>query len=448
MFAPLRNVAPLVEKMAQQLFFIGRNAYIRSKFTIMAQGNNIIKTIRAEAKREAEKDFAADWGLFWKVAGSWIGQYLMAFVGFFADFAVAFSMLYGATKHGFASFLGAAAVCVVIQYGYGGATFRITKAFKNGKIAEGRYARSAIIGGAFGLATLGASLYLSFNFDAVFRTASEPVAARELKDEGAVNAYYDEKIATIRNDYNAQYETLQEQRKQLSAQRTDDGQIVWLSRKSIAKMDDKTIPALRSGYEKSVAALETERAQRLQQTLTQNETTAAKWDAKITEGAMFTRWFNIAVNLLRVLLIIGYAIFLLDVYQDEEETMGKTQSRARVSVPNAPPSLVPRPVSFTQRDIEAMLSGETTPPPPAKSVSNKVAERNAQRKEVAKELEKARANVRSYQSRIGEIKTALRNTNDAKKEADLNARLATATAGLDKYLNKVAEIEEILETMK
>lgn len=413
----------------------------------MAQGNNIIKTIRAEAKREAEKDFAADWGLFWKVAGSWIGQYLMAFVGFFADFAVAFSMLYGATKHGFASFLGAAAVCAVIQYGYGGATFRITKAFKNGKITEGRYARSAIIGGAFGLATLGASLYLSFNFDAVFRTASEPQADKEMEDEGAVNAYYDGKIATLRSDYETERNATAQRIAELQKQRTESGEIMWTARRTTERMEKGAITT-RAKYEDAVAALEAERAQRLNATVQKNGATAAKWDAKITEGAMFTRWFNIAVNLLRVLLIIGYAIFLLDVYQDEEETAEKTQSRARVSVPNAPPSLVPRPVSFTQRDIEAMLSGETTPPPPAKSVSNKVAERNAQRKEVAKELEKARANVRSYQSRIGEIKTALRNTNDAKKEADLNARLATATAGLDKYLNKVAEIEEILETMK
>ena len=407
---------------------------------------DLVQAIRNEAKREAEKDFAADWGMFWKVAGSWIGQYVMAFVGFFADFAVAFSMLYGATKHSFASFAGAAAVCAVIQYGYGGATFRITKAFKNGKIAEGRYTRTAIIAGAFGLATLGASLYLSFNFDSVFRVASEPQAEKELIDENAVNAYYDEKMGALRNDYETERNATAQRIAELQKQRTESGEIMWTARRTTERMEKAAITT-RTKHEEAVAALEAERAQRLGATVEKNSATAAKWDAKITQGAHFTRWFNIAVNLLRVLLIVGYAVFLLDVYQDEEEAAPVAQKRAMTAVPAGPPSMFPQPVSFTQRDLEALLS-ETTPPPPAKSVSNPALERNAQRKEVAKQLEKARSNVRSYQSRIGEIRTALRNTNDEQKQADLNARLATATAGLDKYISKVAEIEEVLETMK
>lgn len=345
--------------------------------------NNLIQSIRNEAKREAEKDFAADWGYFWKVAGSWIGQYIMAIVGFAADFAVAYSMLYGATKHGFASFLGAVAICAVIQYGYGGATFRITKAVKTGKISEGRYMRSSIIGGAFGLAALGASLYLSFNFDSVFRVASEPQAAKELVDENSVNSYYDGKIATLRNDYNAQYETLQSQRKDLAAQRTESGEILWTSRRSMEKMDTKTLPALRSAYETSVAVLETERSQRLQQTIAGNAATVQKWDAKIAEGAMFTRWFNIGVNLLRVLLIVGYAIFLLDVYQDEDEKA----EIVRRAVPGTSPYMAVSnpPAETVQRNgPESVANG-------AQSLDMRG---------VAAELLKQKAKLRAYNSKL------------------------------------------------
>ena len=351
---------------------------------VMAQkANNLVQSIRNEAKREAEKDFAADWGYFWKVAGSWIGQYIMAIVGFAADFAVAYSMLYGATKHGAASFLGAVAICAVIQYGYGGATFRITKAVKTGKISEGRYMRSSIIGGAFGLAALGASLYLSFNFDSVFRVASEPQAAKELVDENSVNGYYDSKIATLRNDYNAQYETLQAQRKDLSAQRTESGEILWTSRRSMEKMDTRTLPALRSAYEAAVAALETERSQRLQQVIAGNVVTMEKWDAKIAEGAMFTRWFNIGVNLLRVLLIVGYAIFLLDVYQDEEEKMEQVMRTAPgassyMAVSNPPAETVQR-------------NGP-------ESVANYA--QSIDMRKVAYDLERQKSQYRSYKSKI------------------------------------------------
>lgn len=343
--------------------------------------NNFIQGIRRTAKAEAEKDFAADWGTFWKVAGSYIGQYAMAIVGFAADFAVAFSMIYGATKQEFLSFLGAAAICIVIQYGYGGATFRIAKAVKNGKISEGRYMRSAIIAGAFGIAALGASLYLSFNFDAVFRVASEPQAAKELKDEDAINVYYDGKISALRDDYMIQYATLQSQRNELATQRNEEGVLLWTSRRTMEKMDTKMLPDLRKTYETQVATLETERAQRLQQVIKSNEVTSKKWEAKITEGAMFTQWFNISVNLLRVLLIIGYAIFLLDVYQDEEDR----KTIAKNAVPSPYVAVGNPPSETTQRNA-------------LDSVANWVQTTNYNR--VAAELSKQKAKLRAYRSKL------------------------------------------------
>ena len=354
----------------------------------MAQKNNIIAGIRNEAKREAEKDFAADWGHFWKIAGSYIGQYIMAIVGFAADFAVAFSMLYGATRHSFASFLGAGAVCIIIQYGYGGATFRIAKAIKTGKITEGKYMRSAIIAGAFGLCALGASLYLSFNFDAVFRVASEPQAEKELQDEDGVNQYYDDKIATLRTDYETERNALQEKRKGLENQRNSEGEIFWNSRQSIAAIDKKQAPSLRATFEQSLATLETERAQRLQQVIEQNEKVSKKWDAKILQGAMFTRWFNISVNLIRVLLIIGYAIFLLDVYDDEQE-------RSRQAQQSMPMNYMP--VSF---------GTPVTPPVTAQNtVSNSMQQTQPKREAidfrgVAAQLAKQRAKARAYRSKL------------------------------------------------
>lgn len=347
----------------------------------MGQKNNLIQSIRNEARNEAEKDFAADWGTFWKVAGSYIGQYIMAIVGFAADFAVAFSMLYGATRHTFASFLGAGAICIIIQYGYGGATFRITKAIKTGKITEGRYMRSGIIGGAFGLAALGASLYLSFNFDSVFRVASEPQAKKEMKDEGAVNAYYDDKIATLRNDYDTERNELQRKRNELRNNRTSSGEIMWTSRVTVRDIDTKLLPTLRATYDSNVTALEKERAQRLQEAIAGNAATSQKWDAKILQGAMFTRWFNISVNLLRVLLIIGYAVFLLDVYEDESDK----REVAKLAVPLSPIPVSFPPVAEPQRNDKNAVSNSAQP---------------VNLNGVAKQLERVKAKRRAYMSKL------------------------------------------------
>lgn len=405
----------------------------------MKQNNKFIEGIRNEARNEAQKDFAADWGGFWKVAGSYIGQYVMAFVGFAADFAVAFSMLYGATRSTFGSFLGAAAVCAVIQYGYGGATFRIAKAVKTGKISEGRYMRSAIIGGIFGVAALGASLYLSYNFDAVFRVASEPVAESELKDEGAILAYYEDKIATLRADYETERNALEAKRNDLSKQRNEAGEVLWTARRTMEKMDTKTAPALRATFEQSVAALEAERAQRLQQVIAENATTGAKWEARIAEGAYFTRWFNISVNLLRVLLIIGYAIFLLDVYQDDE-----TEERARQAIPKAPPILaISNPPKYANPAQFATPAPVRATPPPdvAKEESATDADPVAnltQRSDgvdvrnVAAQLGKAKARARAYRSKIE------RNEGDE----------TTNRAGLAKALDEIARLEKILSSVK
>lgn len=405
----------------------------------MKKENKFIEGIRNEARNEATKDFAADWGGFWKVAGSYIGQYAMAFVGFFADFAVAFSMLYGATRSSFGAFMGAAAVCTVIQYGYGGATFRIAKAVKTGKISEGRYMRSAIIAGGFGLAALGASLYLSYNFDAVFRVASEPVAEGEMKDENAILAYYETKLATLRADYETERNALQAKRNDLGKQRNEAGEVLWTARRTIEKIDTKTAPALRATFEQSIAALEAERAQRLQQVIAENETTGAKWEARIAEGAYFTRWFNIAVNLLRVLLIIGRAIFLLDVYQDDE-----TEEKARQATPKAPPLIAisnppkyatpaqfapPSPVRATPPPDVAEEDASTKPEPVANWMQ-RIA--GADVRNVAAQLGKAKARARAYRSKIE------RNEGDE----------ATNRAGLAKAMDEIARLEKILSSVK
>lgn len=384
----------------------------------MAQEKNFVAAIRNEARKEAQKDFAADWGGFWKVAGSYIGQYAMAFVGFFADFAVAYSMLYGSTKHSFASFLGAAAVCVVIQYGYGGATFRIAKAVKTGKISEGRYMRSAIIGGTFGLAALGASLYLSFNFDSVFRVASEPQAEKELVDVNSINAYYDGKIATLRNDYETERGATSQRIAELHKQRTESGEIMWTARRTVERMEKGAL-ATRGNYEAAVAALENERSHRMSATDEKNAATTAKWDAKIVQGAMFTRWFNIAVNLVRVLLIVGYAIFLLDVYQDEEEKYELARGAAPAARQYVPVSSPPPPAAT---ETTATLPHET----PKNAVSNGMQPLNMNG--VAAELARQRAKARAYRSKLQ------RNEGNAD----------TNNSGLSLALDEISRLEGIL----
>ena len=161
------------------------------------------------------------------------------------------------------------------------------------------------------------------------------------------------------------------------------------------KMDTKTLPALRGSYESAVAALETERAQRLQQTIAGNATVSAKWDAKIAEGAMFTRWFNIGVNLLRVLLIVGYAIFLLDVYQDEEE---KIEHIAKVAPGMSSYMAVSNPPAATEsRNTPERVSNSSQP-----------IDMNG----VAAQLEKEKSKRNAYKSKIHKG-VGVKETNDA-----------------------------------
>lgn len=392
--------------------------------TASMKNNSTINEIRRKAREEAEKDFAADWGTFWNVAGNWIGMYAMAVLGFVADFAVAYSLIYSATRSNFAALLSATAVCAVIQYGYGGATFRITKAVKTGKVNESRYLRSVVIAGLFGAATLGASLYLSYHFDSVFEVASEPQAAKEMKDEGAVNAYYDEKIAALRTDYEAERNALQEKRNGLQRQRNEAGEVLWTARRSMESIDKKQAPALRENYESSVAALEAERSAMLQQTLQENAATADKWRAKILEGSQFTRWFNIAVNLARLLLIVGWVLFLLDVDEDRK----KRDKEAASAVPQQPAAYL-SPVSFP-------------PPPEVRNVAPETAQNpvsnGAQGREpidlrgVAEQLRKAKARARAYRSKIE------RNEGNA----------ATNESGLSLALEEIAKLEGLLARFK
>ena len=365
--------------------------------------NNMITAIRQEAKAEAEKDFAADWGPFWKVAGSYIGQYAMAALGFAADFAVAFSLIYSATRNTAGAFLSAFAICAVIQYGYGGATFRITKAVKNGRIAEGRYMRSAIVGGLFGAATLGASLYLSFHFDSVFEVASEPNAKAEMKDEGAVNAYYDAKISALRDAYETERNGLATLRETHRNQRNEAGEILWTSRRTLEKIETQQLPALRRNYDESVTALEKERAQRLQQVVRYNDETTAKWGERILQGGAFTRWFNISINLLRVFLIIGYAVFLLDVYKDEEDA----EAQRRATMPPSAIMRISNPPIPAPQFVWKSSAGETLRPatPPLPQVANSPQPVSGATVEwdvrnVAHELAKARNKARAYRSKI------------------------------------------------
>jgi hypothetical protein len=385
------------------------------KATAMAT-NNTAKEVRRRAAEETDKDFAADWGGFWMIAGNYIGMYAMAVLGFVADFAVAFSLIYGATRSTFAALLSATAICAVIQYGYGGATFRITKAIKTGRISQPRYLRSAIIAGAFGGATLGASLYLSYHFDSVFEVASEPQAEAEMKDEGQVNAYYDDKIATLRTDYETERNALQEKRNGLQQQRNEAGEVLWTARRSLESIDKKQAPALRSGYEAAVAALEAERAQRLQQTIATNAATSEKWRAKIMEGSQFTRWFNIAINIARLVLIVGWVVFLMDVDEDRK----RREEEAMSAIPSAP-SMPLRPVAFP------------APATPQNAVSN-----GAQRREpvdlrgVARDLERWKAKARAYRSKIQ------RNEGNAE----------TNEAGLAQCVYEIERLSAILASVK
>jgi hypothetical protein len=381
-----------------------------------SNNSNTAREVRRRAAEEIDKDFAADWGGFWMIAGNYIGMYAMAVLGFIADFAVAFSLIYGATRSTFAALLAAAAVCGVIQYGYGGATFRITKAIKTGRINQPRYLRSAIIAGAFGAATLGASLYLSYHFDSVFEVASEPQAAAEMKDEGGVNTYYDEKIATLRADYETERNALQEKRNGLQQQRNEAGEVLWTARRSLESIDKKQAPALRSGYEAAVAALETERAQRLQQTIATNTATAEKWNAKIIEGSDFTRWFNIAINIARLVLIVGWVVFLMDVDEDRK----KREEDAMNAVPSAPVAAL-RPVAFP-----APATDENT-------VSNRMQQREpVDLRGVARDLEKWKAKARAYRSKIQ------RNEGNAE----------TNEAGLAQCIYEIERLTAILASVK
>jgi len=403
------------------------------KTKAMATNNsNTAREVRRRAMEEKEKDFAADWGGFWMIAGNYIGMYAMAVLGFIADFAVAFSLIYGATRSTFAALLSATAICAVIQYGYGGATFRITKAIKTGRINQPRYLRSAIIAGAFGLATLGASLYLSYHFDSVFEVASEPQAEKEMKDESAVNAYYDEKIAALRSDYETERNALQTKRNDLQRQRNEAGEILWTARRSLESIDKKQAPALREGYESAVAALETERATMLQQTIATNSATAQKWNAKIMQGSQFTRWFNIAINIARLVLIVGWVVFLMDVDEDRK----RREEDAMNAVPSAP-STAMRPVAF---------------PPPAthrNAVSNYVQQREpVDLRGVAKDLEKWKSQYRAYKSKIkatDEENERRAKLNDPKKPQLSNE---TNYAGLARAEYEVQRLSEILASVK
>lgn len=376
-----------------------------------------------------KKDLASEWGSFWEVMGNWVGNYLLGVIGFAADFAVAFALLYSATQRTAPSVLFALAFCAAIQWGFGASVFKVTKGIKRGDFTRDAFRASIVFASFFAVLTLTISLYFSVNTDKLVEVAGKPKMQEELQDVNGVNAYYDEQVLALTQQYNSELASLQKQIKDLRNDKNADGETRWLSLKSATKLEQTELPALKESYRKRIEQRERERVDEIALINADNANVKDAFTVNVLRGGQATKWMNVSINIIRVFLLMAFAVFVQNV-SDERSARRKVDPPPHVmAVSNTGPD--PQVTSLLRKvaNLEQQLSEKPkevvryiAPPSPPKQ------EKKTNNNDAAERLRKLKAKRRVY-------KSYLKNGQRDPKTVEQN---------ISEIDNEIAEIEKAL----
>jgi hypothetical protein len=180
-----------------------------------------------------------------------------------------------------------------------------------------------------------------------------------------IRAKYNAEIADLRASKKAEEAQALARVQELQKDVTAKGEIRWNSHKAIGKIQSEELPTIANRYDRSIATVEAAREAAILAAMSDNSEAKQTFSQKVTFGAITIKGINIVINLLRLVLLVAFAMFLTDA---AKERKGSTQRRQAVGfTPSASPSLAsaerkepteqvnppkPQPIGFVRRASE------------------------------------------------------------------------------------------------
>lgn len=288
-------------------------------------GKQLQKMVDRRIEKETQKDqFKNDYGPFWMFFGSILGVWVLGIVGGIFDGWTIYSLNMNASGDFWYSLFIAASIGVIVQIGYGSPVAKATKVFHNRTHKEGKYRRALITMLLLAICSFSVSILFSVRADAIAENMSKHFLDSKVKDAAPVMAYYDSLVAAEKLLL-AESEMLIE--KQVSVLRSDKiydeptGKKVtrWANLKPINKLLTEDMPAVRNLHQSNINMYLNERAEKLAAIDSTNIQTSLDNSIKLAKSGSTLVGANVIINLFRLILIVGFAVFL----EDAKEKVGK-----------------------------------------------------------------------------------------------------------------------------
>jgi hypothetical protein len=331
--------------------------------------NYLTKLAEELADKEAsKKSLIEKWGGIMYASG-YLGASILGVVGGIFDFAVFYGIIYAAFQIGWVAFLLAGAGAALIQILFGRSAFQLARSLYEGDHARQEY-RSTIFSGIVIVAfSLGATLWLSVNTTPIVHAVNEGNLA--LVNPEDIRARYNAEIADLRASKKAEEAQALARVQQLEKDVTAKGEIRWNSHKAIGKIQSEELPTIANRYDRSIATVEAAREAAIIAAMSDNSEAKQTFSQKVTFGAITIKGINIVINLLRLVLLVAFAMFLTDA---AKERRGSAQSRPAVGFT---PSAMPASPSLAMAERKEPTEQVNPPKPQPIGFVRRASEQNA-----------------------------------------------------------------------
>lgn len=286
--------------------------------------------LRDRVNREkSNKDLVDEYGTFWTVVAQIVGNYIFGILGAAADILVLFSIFYVATRNAVAATVAAVLLGVAIQLIYGFSLFKAAKNYFRGDYEKPGFKPMLYLTATLSILMLCATAFLSTKTDKLVFVAAEQNF--ELQDESGVNAYYDSLATVAATLYTQDRDALT-----VEANRLNSDKIMWKgkwttrerSSRQAAKITGEELPALRQSYENEKALIEERRNADLLAVRSGNTAKTERFEQDVIMGGNTSIGFNLAINLLRGIIIIWFANFIVNAGKNEKESTPATSGNS------------------------------------------------------------------------------------------------------------------------
>ena len=396
--------------------------------------------IKSRVKTEKEKTTLTDqYGGLAFLLGPVLGKWVLGIISGVADALVLSSMFFLASRHWVGSIVAGITLSIVAQFAMGESLTRSVITFSRRDYDKGKgYKHMMYLSGGIVLVMLAATLYLSYNSGAVVEALTEKTLV--IRDEVKTMQDQDAALTDLRKNYEAEKAELLAEQKRLEDDkvRTSKGmETRWQSFVAARKITNERIPALEEQYKKEREALISQKSTLFDRVAQNNDENKQKHHRYVSKTSQTVIYFNIGFNLLRCLLLIAYALFLVHAGNEVQlparhtHTVAPTPHPAKVvqtirTIPNNTPPVGPRP---NGNNPEVNNEGRKQVKGFQNSVPTITVNVNGKPKEIT--YAEAGKYVSTYEGRIRRMKKAGKEPTSAQVE------------GLEKWMKIRGQLEEM-----